>query len=111
VPTFHHVHNFITNILTLSCVGSKYQQTISFLIHRRYDDVYVGFLDIFGFETFHKNTLEQLCINTTNEQIALHFIQHVFALEQVNSSNNTTNIIVCIIKRVYGLVSNSRNSC
>ena len=38
---------------------------------------------MFGFETFQHNSLEQLCINTANEQITLHFIQHVFALEQV----------------------------
>ncbi|XP_066929730.1 myosin-IIIb-like [Clytia hemisphaerica] len=48
------------------------------------EHVHVGFLDIFGFEDFQKNTLEQLCINTTNEQINLHFIQHVFAREQVD---------------------------
>ena len=73
-----------------------------FSIHRKYENVHVGFLDIFGFETLQKNTLEQLCINTTNEQIALHFIQHVFAFEQVNAFSLYpfwTNIL----SQLYGL--------
>ncbi|WIA40194.1 hypothetical protein OEZ86_013582 [Tetradesmus obliquus] len=42
----------------------------------------VGVLDIYGFESFEYNDLEQFCINLANEKLQQHFNQHVFKQEQ-----------------------------
>ena len=46
---------------------------------------YIGLLDIFGFECFQKeqNSIEQLCINYTNEQLQQIYIKDIFESDKL----------------------------
>eukprot|EP00898_Chlorokybus_atmophyticus_P008905 jgi/Chlat1/9015/Chrsp94S08344 len=82
----------------------------------------ISILDIYGFESFARNSFEQFCINYANERLQQHFNGHLFKLEQEEYSRegiDWTNIefddnqecLDLIEKRPLGVLSLLDEEC
>ncbi|XP_061578251.1 myosin heavy chain, fast skeletal muscle-like isoform X2 [Cololabis saira] len=83
--TVPQVHNSVT-ALAKSIYGRMFDWMVvrinQMLDTKQARNHFIGVLDIAGFEIFDFNTLEQLCINFTNEKLQQFFNHHMFVLEQ-----------------------------
>ncbi|XP_061074913.1 myosin heavy chain, fast skeletal muscle-like isoform X2 [Conger conger] len=83
--TVSQVHNSV-----MALCKSVYEKMFLWMVFRinemldtkQQRNYFIGVLDIAGFEIFDFNTLEQLCINFTNEKLQQFFNHHMFVLEQ-----------------------------
>ncbi|XP_069107023.1 myosin-IIIb-like [Argopecten irradians] len=82
----------------------------------------IGILDMAGFENFPVNSLEQLCINTANEQLQNFFNEYIFAWElreyqgegikspKVKFENNR-EVLDLLLKRPEGIFAILEDEC
>lgn len=82
----------------------------------------ISILDIYGFESFKKNSFEQFCINYANERLQQHFNRHLFKLEQEEYTSegidwtrvefeDNQECLELIEKRPLGLISLLDEEC
>ncbi|KPP74438.1 unconventional myosin-XIX-like, partial [Scleropages formosus] len=58
---------------------------------------FIGLLDVYGFECFTSNNLEQLCINYANEKLQQHFVAHYLKAQQVRDERSGCRAFACFL--------------
>ena len=79
---FNRLFNWLVKRLNYNVMPAKFAKpgaNISELMNSYY---HIGLLDIFGFEIFKINSLEQFCINFANERLQQLYISYVFKAEE-----------------------------
>ena len=78
------LHALMTAIYSnlFDVIVQNINESISIESSERSQKASISVLDIFGFESFARNSFEQLCINFTNETLQQQFNRYIFTLEQ-----------------------------
>ena len=112
-------------------IKSVYQRIFDLLVKRVNESLsksatesklFIGLLDVFGFEIFEVNSLEQLCINHTNEKLQNFFLRSVFKAEEIAYKNDgikwvpipytdNANIIDIIEGKTKGIFDQLDSTC
>lgn len=64
--------------------------------------------DMYGFECFNRNGLEQLMINTLNEQLQYHYNQRIFVNEMLEMVRQSIGFEGVSVSLVFSIFSGSR---
>ena len=100
---YQYIYNYLVNHLSNRLSDNDMDDS---------DDIFIGILDIFGFESFDNNSLEQLCINFCNEQLQEYFNFSIIITEQneyLKQGLNWKQINIESNENMVKLISNKKN--
>eukprot|EP00922_Rhytidocystis_sp_ex-Travisia-forbesii_P048911 GHVS01072823.1.p1 GENE.GHVS01072823.1~~GHVS01072823.1.p1 ORF type:complete len:673 (-),score=82.08 GHVS01072823.1:358-2139(-) len=108
-------------MLTQSLAKAMYEKLFLWIIKRLNSSIeppngfkyFMGMLDIFGFEVFKNNSLEQLFINVTNEMLQKNFTDIVFERESKlykSEGVSTTDLVFTSNAQVIDALTNKKMS-
>lgn len=72
---FVDIKNFFLNV--------HFNQSKHFIFSTNQSTFNISILDVFGYENFKNNSIEQLMINTVNEELQSAFYRHSFNYDQL----------------------------
>jgi myosin heavy subunit len=98
---YNKLFNWLVKRLNFTTVPSEFLTKGEIKIDEIINDskyFHIGLLDIFGFEIFKINSLEQFCINFTNEKLQQLYIAYVFKGEEKEFINEGLKDFLCELR-------------
>mgnify|MGYP000846203966 FL=1 len=79
---YNTLFNWLVKRLNFTVMPAEFLKDGADIPQLLHNYFHIGLLDIFGFEIFKVNSIEQLCINYTNEQLQQLYIFYIFKAEE-----------------------------